>query len=890
MENRMWRQFRRNRMALVGLILTVVICAVSMAAPVLAPIPYDAQLISSGLTELGAPAPPGTQVDETLADGRHYTGRLTLGADRMGRSVLSRLLWGSQISLVVGLAATLISVVIGLTIGIVSGYFGGRVDAILQRFTDFVLSFPYLLFVIALSTVLRQNDAITQALSRLRVTLTHSVHESVGNLVPSFVVLLAIGLLGWTTSARVVRGKTLALREKEFVEAARALGAHSSYIIVRHVLPNVIGPLTVIATMGVAGAILAESTLSYLGLGVPQPIPSWGNMIQEGQPYFRNAPWLVIWPGLCIVFVVLGFNLLGDGLRDVMDPREYRVGETISLPVLRWLWLAPATLVAIALGSALGSDTYYRPIRPTPTDEPLYGGVLRTSINDSLRSLDPAIAYDAESAMAERLLYNALIDYDEDANLIPGVATRWEVSADGLTYTFHLRDNVRFHNGRPCTAADYKYSIERLLKPQTGSPGAPFYEVVVGAEAVMKGEQQEASGIEVPDPLTIIFHLQEPRPVFLNIIAMPFGAAVPREEVERWGESFTQHPVGTGPFRLKEWKQGQHISFERFDQYWDPRLPYLDGVVADENVSRELSFLRFQQGEYDTLYRITSPDYLFMKTAPEWSDAMVTRPAADVFADLLNTRMPPFDNKLVRQAFNWAVNKEKLLKLRNGRAVIANGVIPPVVPGFNAGLKGYGYDPAKARELLAQAGYAHGIDVPVEYWHLNDEASSQTAQAIQADLAAVGVRVDLKPVTFPAYLSAVGRPKTVQYAYTAWIQDYPDPSNFLETKFHGRYIADENSSNDTYVDNPVLNDLLDRAARELDHETRMRLYQEAERIVVDEAYWVFQYHSVENEPTQPYVQGKHGYHIHPVWPRNYRDVAMRARLDGVAIANQRSVP
>lgn len=196
----------------------------------------------------------------------------------------------------VGAVATTISLGIGVMLGLVSGYFRGWWDTLIMRLTDVVLSFPFLLLCIALVGI-REERGISN-------------------------VFLVLGLLGWTTMARVVRGKVLAEREKEYVEAARALGYGHGRVVLRHVLPNVIGPVVVLATLGVAASILAESVLSYLGLGVPPPTPSWGAMISEGQPWFRLAPQLIFLPGGFILLTVLGFNLLGEALRDVLDPRE----------------------------------------------------------------------------------------------------------------------------------------------------------------------------------------------------------------------------------------------------------------------------------------------------------------------------------------------------------------------------------------------------------------------------------------------------------------------------------------------------------------------------------------------------------------------------------------
>lgn len=278
-------RFSRNRPALAGAVLVLILAiAALMASGLDRHTPYGKNS-STGLTELGAPKPP--------------SGEFPLGTDMLGRCVAARLYHGARLSLQVALLATLIAALLGVVAGLAAGFLGGGVDAALMRIVDLILAFPFLLLSIALAAALRGSGAAG--------TTT---------------VLCVLGIVGWTSMARVVRGKVLTLREMEFVQAARALGAPAHRVLARHILPNVVGPVVVMTTISVAQMILAESTLSYLGLGAAPPEPSWGRMLYEGQPYLRGAPWLVFAPGAAVLVAVLGFNLLGDGLRDALDPKE----------------------------------------------------------------------------------------------------------------------------------------------------------------------------------------------------------------------------------------------------------------------------------------------------------------------------------------------------------------------------------------------------------------------------------------------------------------------------------------------------------------------------------------------------------------------------------------
>jgi peptide/nickel transport system permease protein len=274
----MVRRFLRHRLAAVGLVVCLTLCLAALLAPVL---PLKDPLRIGILDKFAAPGEKG----------------YLLGADEVGRDMLSRLVYAGRISLLVGFAAMAVTITVGTVVGLLSGFYGGRVDAILMRLTDALLCFPTVFLLLVLAAFLGS--------SLLTITLI-------------------IGLTAWMELARILRNQTLALRERDFVHAARALGASNGRIIVQHLLPNSLAPILVAATLNVANAVLAESYISYLGYGIQPPEASWGNMLTKAQSYFDQAPWVALFPGIMITLTVTGFNFIGDGLRDALDPRSRR--------------------------------------------------------------------------------------------------------------------------------------------------------------------------------------------------------------------------------------------------------------------------------------------------------------------------------------------------------------------------------------------------------------------------------------------------------------------------------------------------------------------------------------------------------------------------------------
>lgn len=277
-----WRRLKQDRAAVAGAVICVALVLVAIFAPWLAP--HDPNFgYAEGLSELGQPMSPNDQ--------------FWLGTDNLGRDVLSRLIWGARISMTVGVLGNGLAVLIALLLGATAAYLGGWAETLTMRFTDVMMAFPILLLAIALSTILRPGVDI---------------------------LIVIIAVLYWVYLARIIHGRVLSIKEMDYILAAQSIGAGRWRILTRHILPHLVSEAVVYATLGVASTVLTEAQLSYLGLGIQLPTASWGGMIAEGQSYYRSAPWLIVFPGLTLMLTVLGFNLMGDGLRDALDPRQRR--------------------------------------------------------------------------------------------------------------------------------------------------------------------------------------------------------------------------------------------------------------------------------------------------------------------------------------------------------------------------------------------------------------------------------------------------------------------------------------------------------------------------------------------------------------------------------------
>lgn len=436
---------------------------------------------------------------------------------------------------------------------------------------------------------------------------------------------------------------------------------------------------------------------------------------------------------------------------------------------MKRLLASTALILALAL-PAMAQDY-------TPDPNAKAGGTITITYKDDVATLDPAIGYDWQNWSMIKSIFDGLMDYvPGTTTLRPGLAESYEISPDGLAYTFHLRKGVKFHNGREMTADDVKYSLDRTTNPETQSPGAGFFGSIAGFDKAGPGG---LSGVEVVDPLTVKITLSRPDATFLHVMALNFASVVPKEAVEAAAGDFGKHPVGTGAFKLAEWTLGQRLVFEKNADYWRDGVPYLDSVVFEVGQEPVVALLRLQNGEVDVPGDGIPPaKFQEVMADPAQAARVVQGGQLHTGYITLNVTTPPFDKVEVRKAVNMAINKDRIVQIINGRALPATQPLPPSMPGYTQGYAGYAYDPEGAKKLLAEAGVGDGFET--DLYVMNTDPNPRIAQAIQQDLAAIGIKANIQSLAQANVIEAggAGTAPMIWSGGMGWIADFPDPSNF----------------------------------------------------------------------------------------------------------------
>jgi ABC-type transport system substrate-binding protein len=461
------------------------------------------------------------------------------------------------------------------------------------------------------------------------------------------------------------------------------------------------------------------------------------------------------------------------------------------------------------------------------------------------RSIDPSLSTDVPTGRAVGYLFDGLTAFDAAANVHPALAERWEVSTDGRVYTFHLRRGVKFHDGTPFAAKHVLSSWLRVLDPKAKSGrGEPLYPIV-GAKEYAQGTGTRLDGVAIRDDSTVVVTLKEPNAIFPKLLAMPVGAIVP----ENAGTDLSDKPIGTGPWKLVEWKHDDYLLFARNAEYWGGP-PKAESLRARIIAEPSTAVAEFESGNVSIL-RVPPSE------ARDWTENDARKPLLKSVAALqlvyvaMNVTRGPLTDVRVRQAINYAVDIPRIVeRLVGGRGTHAAGVIPPSLPGYDSTRKAYPFDPAKAKQLLAEAGHANGIDV--ELWCSTNPTYIRIAETMQAYLGQVGIRAKIVQREAAATRSAARKGET-DMILKDWYADYPDAENFL-----GPLLTSASKGvggNVSFFANPEYDRLVDAARRELDDAKRVELYKQADAIAHREAPMLFLYFYNDLYAVQPWIKG-----------------------------------
>lgn len=477
-----------------------------------------------------------------------------------------------------------------------------------------------------------------------------------------------------------------------------------------------------------------------------------------------------------------------------------------------------------------------------PPPQTRTGGTYRRPLGNDPATLDPARVNDIYGRAVSQQIYDGLVEFDESLAIKPGIARSWKSSRDGLVWTFFLRRGVRFHHGREVTSDDFVYSFSRLLSPQVGSGGAELFFKIKGAREFTEGKTNRVEGLRTLDRYTLQITLTESSTPFISALAVGYSKVVPREVVERLGNDFGSHPVGTGPFKLERWERGKEIILTANDEYYEGR-PNLDTIhfriFPGEDV--EQIFDEFRRGRLED-----SPIPAKRRAQLIKNDAYqyIRRPILGIRFLSFNNQVFPLNKREIRQAITHAVDRKWIAEnVYENKFLPAVGILPPGTYGYDPGLQGLPYDPDRAKVLLAKAGFPGGRGLPrLELWSAAtyDDAVAEL-NAIQRYLANVGIELRVRYNTnWPQFKNAVYTGKYSIFRYS-WYADSPDPYTFLYLLLHSK-----GPHNFTRYSKDAVDRLLSLAVGELDYLARVRLYKQAEKLITQDApILVLGYYSYE---------------------------------------------
>ncbi|OGW24499.1 MAG: hypothetical protein A2X59_00695 [Nitrospirae bacterium GWC2_42_7] len=469
-------------------------------------------------------------------------------------------------------------------------------------------------------------------------------------------------------------------------------------------------------------------------------------------------------------------------------------------------------------------------------------------------TLDPALIVDVTGGYISAKIFNGLVRLDENLNVIPDIAEKWEIRDNGKTYIFHIRHGVYFSNKREVTASDFKYSFQRNLSPEGRFPNTWVFSKILGAKDYMNKRKEDVSGIEVLDKYTLKIRLEEQFSPFIYLLTMTPAYVVPREEVERAGADFSAHPVGTGPFIVKEWKQGNELILSRNKGYFADKVK-VKGIVYRIIPEDLTAVTEFEIGNIDMI-SIPVSEYSRFKGSPKWKNMISSVKGLNTYYLGFNCSRPPFNNIRLRRAVSSSIDRDKILRtFYEGRGRLAKGPVPDILRKWDLPSV-QKYDPVEARRIIEEEGMKGKT---VNFYVTQGEDQLDIAEIIQSYLNSTGLNVKIKQLEWSAYKSAINNGEADIF-WLSWWADYPDPENFLFPLFqssnHGA------GGNRTMYTSKEADKFIETGRRTLLPEERNRYYRMAEEIIIQDAPWVFFWHKTDLTIRQPNLKS---YKTYPIY-------------------------
>lgn len=469
-------------------------------------------------------------------------------------------------------------------------------------------------------------------------------------------------------------------------------------------------------------------------------------------------------------------------------------------------------------------------------------------------TLDPALIVDVPGGSISAKLFNGLVKLDENLNIIPDIAERWEIKENGTVYIFYLKRGVLFHNKQEVIATDFKYSFMRILSPKGRSPNTWVLEKILGARDYIGGKTKDIYGIEVLDKYRLKLKLEKPFSPFLNLLSMTAAYVVPEKEVGKWGEDFSSHPVGTGPFVLKAWKHNNELVLIRNDDYFSEKAK-VKGIVYRIIPEDLTAVTEFELGNLDVI-TIPASEYPKYSNSQEWKKLISSMDGLNTYYIGFNCSRPPFDNINLRKAVTYSIDIEKILRtFYEERGRLAKGPVPDILRKWEMTFA-TGYEPEKAKKIVEEERMKGRA---INFYVTADQEVIDIAEIIQSYLKKAGFNVRIKQLEWSAYKSAINNGEADIF-WLSWWADYPDPENFLFPLFHSSNHGA--SGNRTRYTNIEVDRLIENGQRAESHVEKNYYYMNAEKIISEEAPWVFFWHKKDFTLRQPYIKN---YRMYPIY-------------------------